>query len=63
MDIKTLLGNTAVAGILRAGVAAGAGYLASKGVDLGAGPDEIVGGIILLATILWSVIAKKQVSK
>lgn len=60
MDPKTLLGNTAVAGVLRAGVAAGAGYLAAKGVDIGVGVDELVGCLIVLATVIWSVVAKKK---
>jgi hypothetical protein len=47
-------------GIVRALLAAGAGYLAGKGyIDVGA-TDELVGAGLLIITAIWSALAKNK---
>jgi hypothetical protein len=49
----------AVGGIVRAILAAGAGYLAGKGfIDAGMA-DQLVGAGVLIVTAIWSVLSKK----
>jgi hypothetical protein len=54
--------NTAtIAGIIRAILAAAAGYLAGKGIDItGLLTPEATSALALLGVTLWSIFAKKQ---
>ena len=63
MEIKDILGS-----LIRGSVQAGAGVLVSKGVldaaTVGSFVDSttalIVGGIVFLGTLVWSLISKKK---
>ncbi|MCA3634255.1 MAG: hypothetical protein INF18_00870 [Methylobacterium sp.] len=47
-------------GVVRALLAAGAGYLVGKGyLDQGTA-DQVVGALIIIGTAAWSVISKKS---
>ncbi len=54
--------NTAtIAGILRAVIAAGAGFLLAKGVDITPlGSPEVTNAIALVGVTIWSVWSKRQ---
>lgn len=46
-------------GVIRAILAAGAGYLAGKGIIPAEGVDEMVSAVLLLITVIWSAADKK----
>jgi hypothetical protein len=54
--------NTAtIAGILRAVIAAGAGFLLAKGIDITPlGSPEVTNAIALAGVAVWSVWSKRQ---
>jgi len=49
-----------ITGILRALLAAGAGYLAGKGIIDAGMTDQLVGAGLTLFTIIWSAAAKSD---
>lgn len=57
--------NTAtIAGILRAIIAAFAGYAAGKGIDIsGLNSPEFINGLLIVGTAVWSVASKKSAAK
>jgi len=46
-------------GIIRTLAAAGAGYLASKGIIDGATAETLAGAVATIGVALWSVLSKK----
>ncbi len=58
-DIKKILQSPVFFGFLRAFVAAGCGWLASKGIAVGSYTEPITGGIVMLLVMYWSKQAKK----
>lgn len=52
-----------IAGIVRAALAAASGAVISTGAVDAAAWDEVTGAVVLLATIAWSVYAKKQAAE
>jgi hypothetical protein len=53
--------NNTIAGVIRAVLAALAGYLAGKGVDItGLLTPEVTGALATVGVAIWSVFAKKN---
>ena len=61
--LKAILGNTATGGVVRAGVAYLAGWLSSRGYNIGVGPDELAGAVLVAITVVNSVWTKKPAKK
>jgi membrane protein DedA with SNARE-associated domain len=55
------MNTTMIAGVLRALLAAAAGYLAGRGVDItGIASPEVTGALATVIVAVWSVFAKKE---
>ena len=53
--------NTTIAGVIRAVLAAVAGYLAGKGVDItGLLTPEVTGAMATVGVAVWSVFSKRS---
>ena len=54
--------NEQVGGVLRAILAAVAGYVAGKGMISAGVADQLVGAGVTIGVAIWSVMSKKQVA-
>jgi hypothetical protein len=52
-----------IAGVIRAALAAGGGWLVSNGVIAETEVDGIIGACVIIATAIWSIISKRQEAK